>query len=145
MIYHVGWSFAQSRQQIPKYLLETYQTRYKLPSAQTGDIIDCLSALTKCIKDEASSQDSFCFLITRRQMASFLKWIETQGLKDYVSYEQPFWSTNAEHDHRDSGGGLKFFVLQSPIHFQRLEAKDEPEVTEENFIDFVEWPNDENT
>lgn len=148
MIYHVNWSYLYYPNGLTISAFNTPHTissRYKLEKLpEWGDVLDFATSLANVIKE--STKDSFCFLITKRQHAMFRTWIEQNNLKEFIAYEQPFWSTNAAHSHRDtSDGGLKFYVLQSPNHFQRTAAKDDPEITEDNFINYVDWPKDENT
>lgn len=146
MIYFCRWSVINQRPHIPSgwYLKAWANVGIDIPA---GKEIDPKGWFTKLVKE--SKDDSFCFVLGKgpQQEYSFKTWIKENGLEDWLAFEQPYYSTNEVigHNHRDKGGGLKVYVLQSPQHFQRQAAKDEPNVTEENFINFINGDNHEET
>ncbi len=66
------------------------------------------TALAGAIK--ASKGDTFVFITTRMQEKDYDGWVETNGLKDYMVYEMPYYITNGNHP---GNRNLKLHVMQS--------------------------------
>lgn len=65
-------------------------------------------ALADAIK--ASKGDTFVFITTRMQEKEYNSWVESNGLKDYMIYEMPYYITNGNHP---GNRNLKLHVMQS--------------------------------
>jgi hypothetical protein len=57
------------------------------------------------------SNDSFVFITTTAQEPQMVKFIEDYGLKDFMSYEMPYFVTNGNH--ASDGRKLRLRVFQS--------------------------------
>lgn len=149
MIYSMYFHYVNGAMTAPGTYQYTREYYAKVYSELTGTKVNekQLADVPRVVADliKESREDSFCFLITKPQELSFRNYIKEYGLEDFLAFEQPYWSTNAGHYNRTSGaGGCKLYVLQHPEHFQRIAAQDEPEITEENFINFVNWNEQDN-
>ena len=106
------------------------------PQASAGDEVHWLPFLTKDVQTLVN--DSFCFIITSSQQDSFHKWIVENHFEAHVvdtGMTRP--CSNALHLEIRN---CQLFVLMHPEHWYRQLAKDDPEITEDNFINYVNWP-----
>jgi hypothetical protein len=103
---------------------------------QLGDLIDFRKLLAEMILE--TKDNSFVFVITRLQTVEFESWLDQYGLRDLVVRSSGLVS-NEQHTPR----GISLWVLMTKEHWYRDLGKDDPEITEENFINFVDWPKDD--
>lgn len=111
MIYHIYWSNIR------------YKTRVLYDWTKNPPVRDthlCLPVLTSLIR--TSKDNSFVFILTNEQLASFDNWIKEKKLDDNEVYRMPRPVTNPNHP--SYGRNLTLIVLISTKHFWRTWYED---------------------
>jgi len=121
MIYTVTFANLGSSQAVPTYYNDNmYNTHKQYEYLRNlrpyiGQTFDYKKVAAEVIKE--STEDSFVFIITNKQMEEFTKWIKENKLEEYEVYRMARPITNGNHTH--NGRNLLLVVFASKQHVWR--------------------------
>lgn len=143
MIYDVYWSYRWGNTAdvvVGRGLGKSYANEF---GVNDGDSWSPKKVLAEFIKQTKDSSFVFCINVDGYNgvdhETNFKNWLKENQLEDLLIHTTDYGITNPDHSSR----GIKLHVLMTRDHWYRDLAKDDPEITEENFINFVKWPDDE--
>jgi hypothetical protein len=83
-----------------------------------------------------SKDDSFVFTVNTMYRPQFDAWLDKYDLRKLLVHTTAYGITNEAHQPR----AIQLHVLMSEDHWYRKLGEGDPEITEENFVNFVDWP-----